>query len=170
MRETNALRGTNLLRIITILGLLLSVVHSQNAFCVPIHAADKDSGGGHARDGSHDFDFNVGVWHTHIRRTLDPFSPSSEVIDLNGTVAVRPIWGGRAKLEEIEADGPKGHWEGLSLFLYNPKSHQWRQSFINSKTAVFSAPLVGECHDGRGALDEHDSYHYKQTLVREVRS
>ena len=26
------------------------------------------------RDGKNDFDFNLGVWHTHIQRVLDPFS------------------------------------------------------------------------------------------------
>ena len=121
-----------------------------------------------ARDGTHDFDFGTGVWHTHIRRVLDPFSASSDVIELNGTVTTRPIWGGRAKLEEIEADGPKGHWEGLSMFLYNPQSHQWSQSFLNSKTAVLSGSLVGEFHDGRGELYQHDTFHDKSIFVRAV--
>ena len=62
------------------------------------------------------------------------------------------LYGGRAKLEKIEADSPKGHWEGLSLFLYNPQSHQWSQSFMNSKITVLSRGLVGEFHDGRGEL------------------
>ena len=52
---------------------------------------------------------------------------------LDGTVTVRKIWDGRAQLEEIEADGPKGHWEGLTLFLYNPQSHEWNQTFISSE-------------------------------------
>jgi len=108
------------------------------------------------------------VWHTHIRRVLDPFSASSDVIELNGTVTVRPVWGGRARLEEIEADGPKGHWEGLSLFLYNPQSHQWSQSFLNSKIAVLSGGLVGEFHDGRGELYAHDTFHDKSIFVRGV--
>src|SRR5579872_3240262 len=120
----------------------------------------------HLRDGSHDFDFNASVWHTHIRRMIDPFSPSSEVMELEGTVSIRPIWGGRAKLEEIEADGPKGHWEGLSLFLYNPQSHQWSQSFLNSKSAVLTGSLVGEFHDGRGELYQHDTYQDKSIFVR----
>jgi len=30
----------------------------------------------------------------------------------------------RAQLEEIEADGSSGHFEGLTLFLYNPQAHQ----------------------------------------------
>jgi hypothetical protein len=134
-------------------------------------AATSESGSQHSnaeRDGAHDFDFNMGVWHTHIRRALDPFSASSDVIELNGTVTIRPVWGGRARLEEIEADGPKGHWEGLSLFLYNPQSHQWSQSFLNSKTAVLSGGLVGEFHDGRGELYEQDTFHDKSILVRGV--
>jgi hypothetical protein len=118
-----------------------------------------------ARDGQHDFDFNIGVWHTHIRRTLDPFSDSSTSIELNGTVTVRKVWGGRAQLEEIETDGPKGHWEGLTIFLYNPVAHQWSQSFINSQRAELSS-LVGEFHDGRAELFSSDTFQGKAILVR----
>ena len=119
------------------------------------------------RDGAHDFDFNVGVWHTHIRRHLDPFSPSSDVIELNGTVTVRKVWGGKAELEEIETDGPKGHWEGLTLFLYNPQAHQWSQSFINSQIGELSA-LTGEFHDGRIELFSGDTFKSRSILVRGV--
>ena len=51
--------------------------------------------GGHAQtptptsavhDGQRDFDFNIGVWHTHIKRILDPFASSSESVELNGSV------------------------------------------------------------------------------------
>jgi hypothetical protein len=121
-----------------------------------------------ARDGSHDFDFNIGKWHTHIRRVLDPFAASKESIDLYGTVTVRPVWGGRAQLEEIEADGPKGHWEGLSLFLYNPQSHQWSQTFINSKTVDFGPPLIGEFKDGRAEVFSSDTFKGKAILVRGI--
>src|SRR6202020_2129184 len=58
------------------------------------------------RDGKNDFDFNLGVWHTHIRRVLDPFSGSDKSMELDGTVTVRKVWDGRGQLEEIEADGP----------------------------------------------------------------
>jgi hypothetical protein len=118
------------------------------------------------RDGQHDFDFNLGVWHTHVRRFPDPFSAPGDAVELNGTVTVRPIWGGRAQLEEIEADGPKGHWEGLTLFLYNPQSHQWSQSYLNSKIAVLSSPLIGEFHDGQGELFAQDTFHDKFVYVR----
>lgn len=121
-----------------------------------------------ARDGRHDFDFNFGVWHTHIRRILDPFSGSGNVMELNGTVSVRKVWDGRACLEEIEADGPKGHWEGMTLFLYDPASHQWNQWFVDSKGGVMSNPLIGAFKDGRGELYSQDTFHDKSILVRGV--
>ena len=94
------------------------------------------------RDGSHDFDFDLGVWNTDITRRLHPFSDASESMNLKGTVTIRKVWGGKAQIEEIEADGPKGHWEGMSLFLYDPAAHQWSQSFINSSSGVFSPGLI----------------------------
>lgn len=120
------------------------------------------------RDGQHDFDFNLGTWRTHIRRVLDPFAAGSRVIELNGTVSVRAVWDGRAQLEEIEADGPMGHWEGMTLFLYNPAARQWSQSFANSRMGVLNAPLIGAFHDGRGELFAQDTFRERSILVRAV--
>lgn len=118
------------------------------------------------RDGQHDFDFNIGVWHSHIRRILDPLSGSTHSIELDGAVTVRKVWGGRAQLEEIEADGPKGHWEGLTLFLYNPQARQWNQSFINSKIGELGPPLIGSFKNGRGELIAQDTFNGRSILVR----
>jgi len=117
-------------------------------------------------EGAHDFDFNLGVWHSHIRRILDPFSDTGKAVELDGTVTVRKIWDGRAQLEEIEADGSNGHWEGLTLFLYDPESHQWSQSYINSKMAALGSPLVGSFKNGRGELFAQDTFQDKSILVR----
>jgi hypothetical protein len=123
------------------------------------------------RDGQHDFDFNIGVWHTHIKRMLDPFASGSESVELNGTVTVRKVWDGKAELEEIETDGPKGHWQALTLFLYNPSAHQWSQSFVNSKvgTLSLSSTNIGEFKDGRVVLVGQDNGVTDKTiLVRAV--
>ena len=119
-------------------------------------------------DGQHDFDFNIGVWHTHIKRMLDPFASSPQSIELNGTVTVRKVWDGKAELEEIEADGPKGHWEALTLFLYNPSAHQWSQSFVNSKVGTLtpSSTNIGELRDGRVVLAGQDTVNDRTILVR----
>jgi hypothetical protein len=120
------------------------------------------------RDGQRDFDFNLGVWKTHIRNVLDPLSGSARSIELEGTVTVRKVWGGRAQLEEIEADGPNGHWQGLTLFLYNPQAHQWSQTFVSSKSGVPSPPLIGAFKNGRGELYSQDSVNGRSILVRAV--
>lgn len=74
--------------------------------------------------GLHDFDFDMWVWKTHIKRILDPLLGSSQSVELSGTVRVRQVWDGRARLEDIKADGSNGHRERLSLFLYNPEAHR----------------------------------------------
>jgi hypothetical protein len=120
-------------------------------------------------DGQHDFDFNIGVWTTHIERTVDPFAAKSDTLELSGTVTVRKVWDGKAELEEIEADGPKGHWEGLTLFLYNPTAHQWSQSFVNSQVgAVSGSSNVGELKDGRIVLTGQDTVNDRTILIRAI--
>src|SRR5438128_12296921 len=85
-------------------------------------------------------------------------SSKSRCVPVDGTKTERKVWGGRAHLEELEADGPTGHWEGLTLFLYNPDSRQWTQAFINGKVGVIKPPLVGAFKDGRGEFFQQDSY------------
>jgi hypothetical protein len=121
------------------------------------------------RDGQHDLDFGSGTWHTHIRRTLDPFDSSSPSIELDGTVSSRKVWGGRAWLEEIQADGPKGHWEAMTLFLYNPQTHQWSMNFLNSQAGTLGAPLIGTFdREGHGELISGDTFKDRAILVRGV--
>jgi hypothetical protein len=165
--ETKTSPSGKLVRIVAIAFLIVGW-QLQPVFSLPAQVGAAGSEQAARRDGAHDFDFDIGVWHTHIHRVLDPFSGSGESIKLDGTVTVRSVWGGRAQLEEIEADGPKGHWEGLSMFLYNPQSHQWSQSFLNSKTPILSGGLVGEFHDGHGELYAHDTFQDKSIFVRAV--
>jgi hypothetical protein len=117
--------------------------------------------------GARDFDFNIGKWKTRIRRVLDPFAAGTNTMELQGTVAVRKIWDG-ALLEEIEADGPKGHWQGLTFFLFNPKTRQWSQFFANARDGVLQPPSVGEFKDGRGELVSADTFDGRGILVRSV--
>jgi hypothetical protein len=138
------------------------------SLALPAGAADEAAHAPTAplRDGQHDFDFNFGTWNTHIRRVLDPLSGSTHSVELNGTVTVRKVWDGRAQLEEIEADGPKGHWEGLTLFLYDPSAHQWSQTFVNSKSGVLTPGLIGSFKDGRGELYAQDTVNGRSILIR----
>lgn len=117
-------------------------------------------------EGGHDFDFDLGVWTTHITRRVHPLSGSDETMQLTGTVTVRPLWGGRAQVEEIEADGPAGHWEGMTVFLYDPQARQWSMNFANSAVGKFSAPMIGSFENGRAELYQQDILDGRSILVR----
>jgi len=122
------------------------------------------------RDGQRDFDFNIGVWRTRIKRLQHPLTGSKEWIEVNGTVTVSKVWQGRANLEEIEADGPAGHIEGVTLRLYNPESRQWYLYWANSKSGTLGTPNVGEFKNGRGEFYSQDQFNDRTILVRQIYS
>ena len=45
-----------------------------------------------ARDGQHDFDFEIGKWKTHLRRLLRPLTGSTTWVEYEGTTVVRLEW------------------------------------------------------------------------------
>ena len=119
-------------------------------------------------DGQHDFDFTIGAWKTHITRLQKPLSGSTTWIKMEGSKIERKIWNGRAHLEEIEADGPTGHMQGLTLFLYNPRAHQWSQTFASSGDGTLGSPLIGAFKNGRGEFVGQDTFNDKTILVRAI--
>jgi hypothetical protein len=120
------------------------------------------------RDGQHDFDFTVGKWNTHIRRLMHPLTGPTTWVELTGTVATKKVWNGRAEIEEVEANGPSGHFEGMTLFLYNPEAHQWSLNFSNSSSGTMGPPSIGEFKDGRGEFYDQEMYQGRAILVRIV--
>lgn len=121
-----------------------------------------------ARDGSRDFDFHIGTWRTHLRRRVAPLTGSNEWVEMNGTTVVRKVWGGRANLVELEADGPKGHFSGLNLRLYHPESGQWSLHFANAADGEIAVPTVGEFKDGRGEFFDQETLRGRAIFVRFV--
>ena len=120
------------------------------------------------RDGSHDFDFEIGTWKTHLRRRLRPLTGSTTWVEYEGTTVVRRVWNGRANLVELVADGPAGHFEGLSLRLYNPQSRQWSLNFASSSDGTLATPTIGEFTNGRGEFYDQETFNGRAILVRFV--
>jgi hypothetical protein len=141
---------------------LRGVVVAGVLACASLHA-----GAAPPRDGAHDFDFARGTWHTHATQVLDPFDGGSHTVTMDGTKTARAVWGGRAWLEEIEADGPNGHWEGATLFVYNVKAGQWSQTYIDGSGEV-EAPTIGGFKDGRGEFFGTTVHEGRTVLVRGV--
>jgi len=121
-----------------------------------------------ARDGQHDFDFEIGTWKTHLKRLVHPLTGSTTWVECEGTSVVRKVWDGRANLLELKADGPAGHFEGLSLRLYNPASRQWSLNFANSNDGTLAQPTIGEFKNGRGEFYDQETFNGRVILVRFV--
>ena len=120
------------------------------------------------RDGQHDFDFDIGVWQTHLQRLLHPLSGSTTWVELDGTTVVRKIWGGRANLAELETDAASGHLQVISLRLYDPKARQWSLNTANVNAGSLGVATIGQFKDGRGEFFDQESFNGRTILVRNV--
>jgi hypothetical protein len=116
--------------------------------------------------GQHDFDPLVGSWKYHLKRRMNPLTGSMNWVELTGTGTCYPLWGGNAQLDTLLVDGPGGHIEGLTLRLYNPKTHQWRLYWANSKDGIVAVPQIGEFSDGHGAFYAQDTLDDRGIFVR----
>ena len=118
------------------------------------------------RDGAHDFDFEIGTWKTHLKRLLHPLSGSDEWAEYDGITTVRKVWDGRANLVELVADGPAGHFEGLNLRLYNPRSRQWSLNFASSRGGTLATPSTKPPMVGVGTFHDQEDFDGRAVFVR----
>jgi hypothetical protein len=152
----NALKNIQTLLLLCALALTLQPARAVAQQTAPPH------------DPQQDFDFEIGTWHTHLKRLQHPLTGLTSWIEYDGTSTISKIWNGRANLVELEVDGPTGHIEGLSLRLYNPQSRQWSLNFANSAQGSMSIPTIGEFKNGRGEFYDQETFNNRTILVRNV--
>ncbi len=117
---------------------------------------------------AHDFDFELGTWHTHLRRLVHPLAGSTTWVEYDGTSVVRPVWDGRANLVELDVSGPAGHIVGLSLRLFDPQARAWSLNFASVAGGGLAAPAVGGFKNGLGAFYDHEDFGGRTILVRSI--
>jgi hypothetical protein len=120
------------------------------------------------RDGQNDFDFDIGVWKTHLKRLVHPLTGSTTWVELDGTTVVRKVWNGRANLAELETDAASGHLQVISLRLYDPQARQWSLNTANVKVGTLGVPTIGEFKNGRGEFFDQETFNGRTILVRNV--
>ncbi len=120
-------------------------------------------------DGSHDFDWEVGLWRTHLQVLRHQPDGSTTWVIYQGTSTVVPIWDCRAEMVELDVTGPDGHHlEALNLRLYDPQSHQWSLNFANADVGVMSTPTIGGFRDGIGTFYDQEAIGGRAVLVRNI--
>ena len=138
------------------------------AFAFAISALTINAKDNPPRDSAHDFEFEIGHWTTHVKRLQHPLTGSKTWLEYDGSTEVRSVLNGKGVLVELTMDGAAGHFEGLSLRLYNPESHQWSLNFANAASGVLTTPTIGEFKDGRGEFYDQETLNGRAILVRFV--
>jgi hypothetical protein len=121
-----------------------------------------------AQDQPHAFDFHFGTWRTHILSRTATAAGAVRWVRMTGTVIDQPLWGGRANLEKIEASGSGRHFQGLTLFLYDPKTGEWSQQYADSSDGIMEEPAYGQFKNGRGVLYGWSGSDGKRALERDT--
>ncbi|MES2111275.1 MAG: hypothetical protein V4577_21145 [Bacteroidota bacterium] len=146
--------------------IVIAVIFVVHGLTYPATASARQHADTAKRDGSRDFDFEIGNWKTHLKRLKSPLSGTTEWIEYDGTTVVHKIWGGKANMVELEVDGPSGHFQGLNLRLYNPEARQWSLNFAGSRGGVITQPTIGEFKNGRGEFYDQEAFNGRTIFVK----
>jgi hypothetical protein len=121
------------------------------------------------RDGQHDFDFAHGSWTIHLRRLAKPLSGSTEWVEYDGRSQCRPIWDGRANVDElrVKSEATGAVIDGLTVRLYDPETAEWSLYWANARTGMSLPPTVGRFDgEGTGAFYDEEELDGRRILVR----
>ena len=126
------------------------------------------SGAGTAGEqpGQRDFEPLLGRWSFHLKVRMKPLTGSTEWIDYTGPGECKPLWHGRAQLDTIDLQGPTKHIEGLTVRLFNPKTHEWRLYWANSRDGLVVVPQIGQFRAAHGEFYAQDVLDDQSILVK----
>jgi hypothetical protein len=115
--------------------------------------------------GQRDFEPLLGrsSFHLKVRKAL---SGSTQWVNFTGFGNCTPLWHGRAQLDTIDLEGPTKHIEGLTVRLFNPKTHEWRLYWANSRDGLVVVPQIGQFKAGHGEFYAQDVLDDKNVLVK----
>ena len=139
--------------------------------CFPLRAQTSDNLANlPQRDGSHDFDFLIGDWTTHVRSLAEPLSKSRVWVEYNGRLNDRETPDGAGNVEDLEVASVDKRFnaKGKVLYRYNAASGLWSLQGV-VKEGVLSLPFaVGSFSGTRGAFIGKDEYKGRPIELRYV--
>lgn len=143
----------------------MTTIHIDSAFAKPVSPNRAEAALPH-EDDSRDFDFLFGRWIVHNRRLRERLEGCTVWDEYEGTLVARPIWGGKANLDEYEAEGPAGRTQALTLRLFDPRSRQWRIHWGVKATGMLDNPMIGSFQNGRGEFYDQELFKGRSIFSR----
>lgn len=120
-----------------------------------------------ARDGHNDFNFEFGTWRTHYRILKQRLVDSHAWYDCYGTSVIRPFWSGYGNLEDGDLKCPTRYVGGMTLRLYNARTHQWSLWWGTRTLGIAPPQQVGHFGaNGVGDFYAHDTWQGKPVICR----
>jgi hypothetical protein len=119
------------------------------------------------RDGHTDFDFLMGTWKTHYRRLRHILAGAHDWYRCEGTSVVTPFWRDHGNLEDGDLRCPQQYVQGLTLRLYDAKTHQWSLWWATARLGLVPPAQVGHFDGhGNGVFLADDVWHGRPIVVR----
>jgi hypothetical protein len=88
-----------------------------------------------------DFHFLHGTWNVVNRRPVKLLVDCDEWEEFPATLECRSLLDGAANVDEMTF--PTKGFKGLTLRLYDPERREWTIYWVNSRTGLLQAPVVG---------------------------
>lgn len=103
-----------------------------------------------------DFAYFEGGWRTHQRRLEARGVGSTSWEEFPGTLCMTPYLDGRVTVDELVF--PTKGWSGVTVRAFDLSARTWSIYWINSRTGVVEAPVVGTFAGHRGEFygDDRD--------------
>lgn len=120
------------------------------------------------RDGSHDFDFEMGKWKMHNRRLAKKFVGSHDWVEFDSYSVGSQLPGVIGDQDIYRTDYFKKGFVGLTYRLYDPRTGLWSIYWIDSLSmqGTFLPPVVGKFTSNVGVFEGPDTYDGKPIVVR----
>jgi hypothetical protein len=120
------------------------------------------------RDGSHDFDFEMGKWKMHNRRLAKKFAGSHDWVEFDSYSEAHQMPGVIGDEDVYRTDYFKKGFVGLTYRLYDPRTGLWSIYWVDSLSmqGTFLPPVVGKFTGNVGVFEGPDTYDGKSIVVR----
>ncbi len=107
-------------------------------------------------DPRHDFDFLFGDWKIHHHRLDRRLANETRWTDFEGRCSARPLLGGVGNVDENVLDLPGGHYEAITLRLFDAILGRWSIWWIDARAPGIETPVHGTFVDGVGTFQGDD--------------